>query len=340
MYSGICGFGFYFPKFRITSEEIANTWNKDFQNLVESLKIKEKSIASRDEDTVTMGFEASRMALTKFGINISQISTVFLGTETPSYAVNPSSTILASFLGLSTDILALDTQFACRAATGALVASLKLNLDKDKYGLVVASDKANSKPKDILEYSAGSGATAWVIGNNKPILKVIETHSVSSDTPDFWRRSSDHFPSHAGRFTGKPAYFQHVTQASNELLKKTKTKPEDYDFAVFHMPNGKFPRQAAKILGFEASQIKDSLVVENLGNSYASSALMGLASVLTKAQPGQKIFFCSYGSGAGSDAIAFETTIEINKIKLNFQKMLETKEYVNYQTYRQLADIY
>jgi hydroxymethylglutaryl-CoA synthase len=48
-----------------------------------------------------------------------------------------------------------------------------------------------------------------------------------------------------------------------------------------------------------------------MGNAYAGSSLLGLAAVLDVARPSDRIFFCSYGSGAGSDAFAFRVTDRI-----------------------------
>jgi hydroxymethylglutaryl-CoA synthase len=53
------------------------------------------------------------------------------------------------------------------------------------------------------------------------------------------------------------------------------------------------------------------MCVYNMGNAYAGSSMLGLASVLDVAKPGAKIFYCSYGSGAGSDAFVFTVTNRI-----------------------------
>ncbi|MCI0497621.1 MAG: hydroxymethylglutaryl-CoA synthase, partial [Thermoplasmata archaeon] len=116
------------------------------------------------------------------------------------------------------------------------------------------------------------------------------------------------------RFTGLPAYFKHVTSASTALLERMGTTPRDYRFAIFHQPNGKFPLRVAKQLGFSAEQVETGLLVPFIGNTYSGSMLLGLTAVLDVAAPGDRIFACSYGSGAGADA--FDITVTDAKARL------------------------
>jgi hydroxymethylglutaryl-CoA synthase len=332
---GIVDYGFYIPKNRIRVEEIASWWGKCGDKVEQSLKIKEKAVAGNDEDIITMAYEASAMACGDLSDDVKKaIGAVFIGSETFPYAVKPHSTIVASLLGLQGNYLAYDTQFACKASTGALISTYGLVKAKEiAYGLVIASDKANARPGDALEYSAASGANAFLIGSENVIAEIVGWHSFSSDTPDFWRRSKADFPSHAGRFTGTPAYFHHIISSSQSLLEKTGYKPTDFNWAVFHMPNGSFPLKVAKTLGFTSEQVLPSYVVPELGNSYSASALMGLVAVLDKAKADDLIFFASYGSGAGSDAIIFKITNEIKKKSKNFEHHIKQKKYINYATY-------
>jgi len=89
------------------------------------------------------------------------------------------------------------------------------------------------------------------------------------------------------------------------------TKPSDYTYAVFHQPNAKFPVKAGKELGFKMEQIKTGLLVNEIGNTYAGAALIGLAAILDAAQPGDHILAVSFGSGAGSDAFSLRVTDQI-----------------------------
>jgi hydroxymethylglutaryl-CoA synthase len=337
---GIVSYGFYVPKYRIRTEEIANVWGKNPEDVKKSLLITEKAIAGVDEDSLTMAFESASSALSDVKVDRSKIKVVLFGSETHPYAVNPASTILAEFLGIEKNYLAYDTEFACKAATGAIISAQALiKSGYSDYALITGSDKGMGKTHDTLEYTASSGSVSLLLGKDDLILEIIDFESFSSDTPDFWRREGIRYPSHGGRFSGKPSYFYHIEESSKSLLKKTGLKLEDFTYGVFHMPNGKFPVQVAKSLGFSFGQIKDSLTVNYLGNSYTASALMGLTAVLEKAKAGDLIFLCSYGSGAGSDSFVLKVTKNLDKRRKQFLKTVENKQYINYPTYLKFMEM-
>lgn len=337
---GIVSYGFYIPKYRIKTEEIAKVWGKNPEDVKKSLLILEKTVAGVDEDSLTMAFESASSALSSVDVDRSKIKIVLFGSETHPYAVNPASTILAEFLGIEKNYLAYDTEFACKAATGALISAQGLiKSGYSDYALITASDKGMGKTHDVLEYTAASGAVSLLLGKNDLILEILDFESFSSDTPDFWRREGIRYPSHGGRFTGKPSYFYHIEEASKSLFKKTGLKPEDFAYGVFHMPNGKFPIQVAKSLGFSLAQIQDSLTVNYLGNSYTASALMGLIAVLERARTGDLIFLCSYGSGAGSDSFVLRVTNNLERRRKEFTKAIKDRKYIDYPTYLKFMEM-
>ena len=45
------------------------------------------------------------------------------------------------------------------------------------------------------------------------------------------------------------------------------TTPEDYKYAVFHQPNGKFPTRVASQLGFQPEQIQYGLLTPEIGKT-------------------------------------------------------------------------
>lgn len=336
--SGIVGYGTYIPKYRVKTSDIASVWKKEADEIISALKITEKSVPALDEDSVTLAIEASIRAIKTAQITPSMLQSVYFGSESHPYTVNPSSTIVAEYLGVGNNYFAADLEFACKAATaGMQVTNAMLDSGNISYGLVIGSDTAQGRPHDILEYTAAAASTAFILGSNPSeiIANILEMSSFTSDTPDFWRREGSKYPSHFGRFTGEPAYFNHVLSEGKKLLEKSKLTPADFDYCIFHMPNGKFPRIAAKKLGFTDTQLAPSLTVDKIGNPYSASALLGLSAVLDIAKPNQKIFFVSYGSGAGSDGFIFKTTNNISKRhqEIPVLKQIENKSYISYAEY-------
>lgn len=322
---GISAYGTYVPRFRLRIKDIAEAWSKDGNEVAASLGLIEKSVPASDEDAVTIALESAQECLSVFAGLPTDLDVLFVGSESHPYAVNPTSTIVGELLGVGHTYLAADFEFACKAATAGVQAVAGLvAAGHAKNGLVIGADTAQGKPHDFLEYTAAAGGAAYIISDENIVAKLLGDTSYSSDTPDFWRRDGMRYPSHAGRFTGEPAYFAHVMGAAHRMLEMTKLSPSDFDYCIFHMPNGKFPREAAKRLGFTKEQLAPSLVVDTIGNSYSATTLLGLAAVLDIAKPNQKIFMVSYGSGAGSDAFVWETTPLLSSMQKIKQKNHQT----------------
>jgi hydroxymethylglutaryl-CoA synthase len=332
--ASIVGYGFYIPRLRIKIEEIARVWGEDPEQIKDSLGVEEKSVPEIDEDAATMAVEAARNAINFAEVDPKKIGAIFVGSESHPYAVKPTASIVAEAVGAVPNSTAVDMEFACKAGTTAMQACMAMvDSGMIEYGLAIGSDVAQSKPGDALDYTSGAGACAFIIGKDG-IADIKATASYTTDTPDFWRKQGASFPSHGGRFTGEPAYFKHIVGASQLILQKTKLQPKDFDFAVFHQPNAKFPVRVAKMLGFSEEQVNQSLVVKKIGNTYSASSMLGLASVLEVAEPNQRIFVTSFGSGAGSDSFVIETNERIKTKKRGMlKKMLEEKEYVDYAIY-------
>ena len=309
---GIIGYGAYVPRYRLPAAEVARVWAGGQGGT----PIKEKAVPGPDEDVVTMSIEAARNALARAGdLDPTLIRAVWVGSESHPYAVKPTSTIVAEAVGATPHTQAGDWEFACKAGTEAVQAAIGfVGSRMAQYALAIGMDTAQARPGDALEYTASAGGAAYLIGPAEEALAVIEgSLSYVTDTPDFWRRAYKHYPSHGGRFTGQPAYFKHSTAAARGLMEALGKEPADYKYAVFHQPNTKFPRTAAKQLGFTPEQIATGLLVNEIGNTYAGSSLIGLTAILDVATPGDRILLTSYGSGAGSDAISLRVTEAITE---------------------------
>ncbi|MGC8629045.1 MAG: hydroxymethylglutaryl-CoA synthase [Candidatus Micrarchaeia archaeon] len=339
--AGIVGYGAYVPKYRIKVEDIARVWGEDAESIKSGLGIIEKSVPGLDEDSATIAVEAARRAVEHAGIDAKEIGAIYVGSESPPYAVKPTASIVAEAIDANTNIMAADLEFACKAGTDGMQIAIGLvESNLIKYGMAIGSDTSQGRPGDALEYTASAGGGAMIIGKDKKevIAEILATTSYVTDTPDFWRREGAKYPSHGGRFTGEPAYFKHIISATNLLFEKTGMKASDFTYAVFHQPNGKFPSTVAKQLGFTEEQIKHGLLTPRIGNTYSGASMIGLAATLDVAKPGDKILVTSFGSGAGSDSFAIEVKEPIEEKRGRIVERVEdminnSKIYLDYAGY-------
>ncbi len=331
---GIVGYGAYVPRFRLPAKEVARVWTEGKAGL----PIKEKAVPGLDEDVITMSIEAARNAMKRAQIDPHELRAVWVGSESHPYAVKPTSTVVAEAIGAVPNTQAADWEFACKAGTEALVAAMGIvGSSMGRYAMAIGMDTAQGKPGDALEYTAGAGGAAYVLGPAEESLAVINSaYSYVTDTPDFWRREYQKYPEHGMRFTGEPAYFKHITEAGTRLMEASGTTAKDYKWAVFHQPNTKFPQRVASQLGFSMEQIGPGLLVPVIGNTYAGAAVIGLTAILDQAQPGERILMVSFGSGAGSDAFDITVTEKITEragLANKTQDYIARRTEIDYATY-------
>lgn len=334
---GIVGYGVYTSRFRIKEGGI------------------ERAVPFMDEDSITAAVEAGKIALIHSGINSANVGKVYVGSESNPYAVKPIASKVAQVLKLGKedgdvqDVDAVDTEFACKAATSMFkdaAALVSYPGSGMKNTMVIGADNSQAAPRGCpggeLDLFVGYGGAAFIFGKHDVVAEIEGWCSVTSDTPDFWRRDGEPYPMHGGRFTGDPAYFKHVKKAVTKLLNKFSLKPHDVAYFVPHQPNPAFPVKVARDLGFKDEQYACSLQVNKFGNTYSGCSPVGLAAVLDIAKPEEYILLASYGSGAGSDAYLFRTTSQLldkrRKQKVNTKYLTDNPfvEYVDYTTYRRL----
>jgi hydroxymethylglutaryl-CoA synthase len=334
---GIVGYGVYSSRFRIKEGGI------------------ERAVPYIDEDSITAAVESGKLALIHAGVDSSCVGKVYVGSESNPYAVKPIASKVAQVLKLgevdgdTQSVDAVDTEFACKAATSMFKdAAALVNYPKAdvEYTMVIGADNSQAAPRGCpggeLDLFVGYGGAAFLFGKKDVIAEIEGWYSCTSDTPDFWRRDGEPFPMHGGRFTGDPAYFKHVRKAAAKLMDKLHLKPSDINYFVPHQPNPAFPTKVARDLGFKEEQYNCALVVNKFGNTYSGCSPIGLAAVLDIAKPEERILVASYGSGAGSDSYVLRTTSQLldkrqrQKMTVKYQAENPYLEYVDYTTYRRL----
>lgn len=322
-------------------DDIWEVWkNTSIAKITDSYKLSERTVLQPNEDSNTMAVAAAQRALAAMGGDTKNIDAAFLGTCTDPYDTRASVTVVQEALGLKKQIMSTDLQFGGKSGTTAMQLGMALiKAGMANQVLAVGSDTINrhTAPGFLHEYAASAGAVAVVLGSEKVIAQIKGTASYSSEITDFFRIEGDRYIQDNG-VGGQPypefeiGMMDHIQGASDTLLSKLGCRPEEFQYAVFQQPYGSVPYIIGMRLGFTETQIAPGVVSNQIGDCGSASAMLGLARVLDQAKPGDKIFFCSYGFGAGADAFVFKVTDEIlnYKPKKTVDALISNKRVVNY----------
>ncbi len=364
---GVLGYGVYIPFERILTETIVKAREgkrKDLVDLLDKVRngllLRQKAIAGDFEDTITMATEAAENAVRMAQMDPMSIGTVIAGSESKPYAVGQIARHVASFVGVGREVFSADIEGACNAGMQALsFVDSEIKSGKIKCGLVVGADVAEAPRGDPLEYAAGAGAGAFVLGpNDNAIATIVDIAPYSSLMMDFWRRQEIPVPSHLGRTTVE-SYVEHVTGAIAGLLKKhPDIRVRDFDYITFHQPSGYMPLKACKAMAQEKPGLSDDPDIDermrltakdieekikpwfrvlDTGNTYAASTPIAVAGILDKADPGQDILAVSYGSGAYANATWIRTReplLEQRKRIPSVQDYVDRRIEIHLRTYQ------
>ncbi|MFH1351417.1 MAG: hydroxymethylglutaryl-CoA synthase [Pseudomonadota bacterium] len=306
---GIVGYGVYIPKYRIDRRIIGKAWSTGGRG--------ENSVAYRDEDTLTMATEAALNAINHAAIDsTSELEAIYLGTDSPLHIEHSSLGIISEVLRAKEEIDLADFTASPRASFAALKACQDaVAAGRIKYGLVIGSEERSVSLGSVEELVCGDGAAALLLGFQNTLADFEGVYTYSTNIVDRWRETdSPYLKEYEPRFTRDYGYTRHIVNAKNGILKKLGADMGDFQHVILQQPDARMVAGAAKKMKIRPEQLELGDLFNSLGDLGAASVLMGLAAVLDKAKPGDRILALSYGSGV-SDAIALKVNERIEEVR-------------------------
>jgi hydroxymethylglutaryl-CoA synthase len=298
----------------------------------------EKSVLGFDEDIVTLATKASRRALETSGLPASRMTRFALASTTPPYGEKLLSGALVAGLGLPQDVFVSDHTTSTRGGTEALIACAEhLAANPDGLALVAVADAPRASLTDSLEHGLGAGAAAFVLSANHPIASV-EGHAsrVMEHFGERFRGPDEERLHDLGiRKFSEESYLSATEGAARDLFTKISRKAGDFDHAVLQQPDARVSTLAASQIGLSKGKLVAGLVSAYLGDLGAASVPVGLAAILDVAKRNEAILAISYGSGAGSDALAFRVASD-RRPSQSVRAEAARKEYIDYLQYAKL----
>ncbi len=327
---GITSYGAYVPLHRLDRSELTRAWGGVMGFPVPG----EKAVASYDEDTVTMGVEASRDCTS--GTDPNAIDALFFASTTHPYSEKQSSAIASAVLDLRRESRVVDFGGSLRAGSIAVSCALdSLNAASANSALVIASDTRLGAPAGLMEQAFGDGAAAILLGKQKVIASILGTHSISDEFSGVWRADTDTFVrSWEDRMILDTDYSVLLPEVMSAVMDKCGLKAGDFAKAVYYPPlDVRAHARLARAMGFDPGQVQDPMFM-TVGNTGTAMTLMMLVAALEDARPGDKILFANYGNGADAFALEVTDAIEGARGRRGMKAHMESKRMLtNYEKY-------
>ncbi len=317
MYASFKSIGAYIPENIRTNQWFVDRMDTSDEWITKRTGISERRIASKNENTSDLGYEASKIAIKRAEIDVEDIDLLICATISPDYLCMPSTAcLIAEKLGIR-NIMALDISAACTGFVYALqTAQAFIESGMKKNVLIIGAEKLSS----IVDYTDrttcmlfGDGAGAAIISATEDKNEAIVDIQCSADgslqdlllTPGITSDESS-FMQMKGNETFKIAV-RTLTNDVKDIMAKNDFKNEDIDLFIPHQANYRIIKAVGDALKFEDEQ--KVVTVAKYGNTSSASIPMAMNDVYEsgRLKSGDMMLLDAFGGGLtwGSALIPF-----------------------------------
>ena len=311
IYSKIAGTGKYLPDHILTNKDLEEIVDTSDDWIKSRTGVEKRHIASDDQSTSDLAYEAAKIAIRNSSINLDEIDLIIVGTCTPDLVFPNTATLVQEKLGIS-GCPAFSLETACSGFIyAAAVADKFIKVGEAKCALVIGAD-CLSRLLDwtdrstcvlfgdgagavILKPSSESGIISCHLGSDGqykdllcyPIGPSKDLHKAGSSDAKLLMSGNEVFKV-AVRTLGKLA---------EKTLRDNDIDQEKLDWLVPHQANMRIIKATAKRLKLPLSKV--ILTVQDHGNSSSASIPMALDVGIEdgRIQRGQLILMEGFGGG-------------------------------------------
>jgi len=296
---GIISAAGYLPHWRLQRDAISEV-------LGASAGKGQRSVASYDEDSLTMAVEAGRQVLT--GAFTVSPAALWFCTTSPTYAEKTNATIAHAALRLGSEVIAADAGSGLRGPSATLRSAL---YSSDPAVLLLAADLRTGPAGSTDEKDGGDAGSALLVGEDSAesgtsvIAEFLGSGSATREFLDRWRAPGEaRTRSWEDRF-GEQRYGDLAAQAWETALKNAGVEVDQLSRVALVGPRPRASAALAKKLGAAGVEVIDSLA-GSVGFTGAAHPFLLLTSLIEQSQPGQIIAMLAMADGA--DAFVFKVT--------------------------------
>ena len=304
------------PETVITNEDLTKILDTSDEWITARTGIKERHIASGNENSFTLGLKSAQEALDKAGLKGEDIDLIIAATSNP-YNIYPSTACsISAAINTKEGTVAFDITAACTGMLYAMeIARAMISTGNYKRALLVATDTV-SKFMDWTDRTTcvlfGDGSSSMIVEESPDGVDDIISLDINAEGQQGKHiqmyLNGDNCPlvepaekaNHKVVMNGKEVYKFVVTKmpdSVNNCIEKAGLTPEDIDYLIPHQANLRIIAALQERLNYT-----DEKVVTNIhkyGNTSASSVGIALAGAIEegKVKTPSTAILCAFGAG-------------------------------------------
>ena len=272
LYSKVIGSGSYLPEKILTNHDLAKIVDTSHDWIFERTGIEQRHIASENESSVDMAYQASLKAISMAQLSPDDIDMIIVATATPERKFPSTAVLLQNNLKIEQGF-AFDINAACTGFVYALdVADKYIRSRVAKNILVVGSEKMSS----LLDWKDrntcvlfGDGAGAVILsGSNKPGILSTNIGSNGSYKDLLTVDIDSEFIEMKGNDVFKIAV-KTMGKLAVSTLEKNNISIDQIDWLIPHQANSRIINAIAKKISLPNEKV--ILTVNKHGNTSAAS---------------------------------------------------------------------
>lgn len=312
---GIIGVGSYVPEKILTNNDLEKMVETSNEWIVSRTGIEERRIATAEQATSDLAYEAARRALENAKVSPEELDLIIVATMTPDYSTPATAALVQDRLGAK-NAAAFDLSSACSGQVYSLVVAQNFIATGAYKKVLVIGAETLSKFMDWTDRNTcilfGDGASAMVLGEVEKGYGIKAFHLAADGSgekallvPAGGSRNpatestvaqKDHFLKMNGKEVFKFAVTV-VPETILETLKKAGMEISDIDMVVPHQANYRIVSAAAKKL--DMPEEKFYMNLNKLGNTSGASIGLALTEAYEKGlvKKGDNLVFVGFGAG-------------------------------------------
>ncbi|MGP1928708.1 MAG: beta-ketoacyl-ACP synthase III [Arsenophonus sp. NC-WZS1-MAG3] len=307
MYTKILGTGSYLPLQIRTNADLEKMVDTSDEWITTRTGIKERRIATGEDNVSTMGANAAQKALAMAGIAANEIHLIVVATTSSTHAFPSAACQIQRLLGIE-NCAAFDIAAACAGFTYAIsISDQFIRTGMAKKALIIGSDVL-SKVLDPNDRSTlilfGDAAGAIVVGcSQEPGILSTHLHANGSYTDLLTLRHQEHSKFSEPTYiimAGNEVFKIAVKELANivdETLEKNALNKSELDWLVPHQANLRIIQATAKKLAMPMHKVV--ITLDRHGNTSAASVPTAFDEAVRdgRIQRGQIVLLEAFGGG-------------------------------------------